>query len=146
MPDVRTLPSPADLVGKVVIKSKQPGNIFNYSSVLNDDFDDKNRAAAPPSCMDYDSEDDMNEAVIGFKSTSAIKSPVEQKISLNELFQTAKSEALDSNTSSNAAHNELLDAKAVEQQAQRHADELLLDNTSLCTLAPVIPSLLPPQN
>jgi hypothetical protein len=141
VPNVRTLPSPADLVGKVVIKSKQPGNIFNYSSVLNDDFDDKNRAAVPPSCMDYDSEDDMNEAVIGFKSTSAIKSPVEQKISLNELFQTAKSEASQMLLTMN-----FLDAKAVEQQAQRHADALLRDNPSLCTLAPVIPSLLPPQN
>ncbi|KAL3786275.1 hypothetical protein HJC23_005353 [Cyclotella cryptica] len=126
-PDVQTLPSPAELLGKVIIKSKRPENIYHDSSVLNDDFDDENRAAVPPSHADYDSEDDINEVVIGFKSSGTIKSPFAQKISLKELFQTANSEASDSSAAANVAHNELMEAKAAEQQARRHADALLRD-------------------
>eukprot|EP00581_Thalassiosira_minuscula_P016199 CAMPEP_0183731386 /NCGR_PEP_ID=MMETSP0737-20130205/35271_1 /TAXON_ID=385413 /ORGANISM="Thalassiosira miniscula, Strain CCMP1093" /LENGTH=90 /DNA_ID=CAMNT_0025964099 /DNA_START=3 /DNA_END=271 /DNA_ORIENTATION=- len=63
------LPSPAQLRGKVVIKSKLPEKILGELVVLNDDFDDENRESTPPSFTDYDSEDDIKENVIGFSST-----------------------------------------------------------------------------
>ena len=122
-PDVRTLPSPADLIGKVIIKSKRTGREL----VLNDDFDDENRAAVTPSCTDYDSEDDLDELVIGFNSTGTIRSPVDGKMSLKELFQTANTEAVDSKSAANAVHNELMDATAIEQETRKHADALLRD-------------------
>lgn len=121
--DVRSLPSPADLIGKVIIKSKRSSG----PSVLNDDFDDENRVDACDSCEDYDSEDDLEEKVVGFKSTGTIKSAVNRKIQLKELFQTANAEATDSKSAANAAHNELVDAKTAEQQARKHADALLRD-------------------
>jgi hypothetical protein len=93
--DLKMLPSPAELVGKVIVKSKRPDNVEDTSAVLNDDFDDEIRTAAPPSYIDYDSEDDLKENVIGFKSTGTIKSPVEQKrVSLKELFTSANTEAV----------------------------------------------------
>jgi hypothetical protein len=123
-PDIRSLPSPSELRGKVIIKSKRSDG---SKSVLNDDFDDENRVAVPPANTEYDSEDDLDEEVIGFKSSGTIKSAVGRKISLKELYHTAHSEALDSKSAANAAHNELIDAKAAEQQARRHADALLRD-------------------
>lgn len=122
-PDVRALPSPAELIGKIIIKSKRSSN----SSVLNDDFDDENRASISPSYIEYDSEDDLDEEVIGFKSTGTIKSADDRKMSLKELYQTATAEALDSKSTANAIHNELMDAKTSEEQARRHADALLRD-------------------
>ena len=122
-PDVKSLPSPADLIGRIIIKSKRSSG----SSVLNDDFDDENRADVSPSYEEYDSEDDLEEEVVGFKSTGTIKSAINRKISLKELYQTANAEAMDSKSAANAAHNELVDAKTAEQQARKHADALLRD-------------------
>mmetsp|Transcript_10675 Transcript_10675/g.23612 ORF Transcript_10675/g.23612 Transcript_10675/m.23612 type:complete len:1186 (-) Transcript_10675:39-3596(-) len=122
-----SLPSPAQLRGKVVIKSKLPEKILGESVVLNDDFDDENRDATPPSFTDYDSEEDMKENVIGFNSTGSIKSPSPQKRTALQLFQTARTKSMEAASAAKAAHNQLMDMSHHAQQSQNHADALLRD-------------------
>ncbi len=123
-----SLPSPSQLKGKVLIKSKLPENMNGEVLVLNDDYDDENRDFAPPTDADYDSEDDLKENVIGFSSTGSIKSPLpEQKQTAEQLFQTARSESIEATFASRAAYNELHDAKHRAQSSQNHADALLRD-------------------
>ena len=93
----------------------------------NDDFDDEIKAAVPPTCEEYDSEDDLHKEVIGFKSIGTIKSGDDRKMSLKQLFQTANAEARDSKSAAKVAENEMMDVKVVEQQGRRHADALLRD-------------------
>lgn len=125
--DLLPLPSPAQLRGKVVIKSKLPVAIIGEKLVLNDDFDDENRDATPPSFTDYDSEDDIKENVVGFTSKGSIKSPSPQVLTAEELFQVARSRALEANSAADAAHNQLLDTRHRAKQTQNHADSLLRD-------------------
>lgn len=123
-----SLPSPSQLKGKVVIKSKLPERMNGEVLVLNDDYDDENRDSVPPPDIDYDSEDDLKENVIGFSSTGSIKSPLpEQKQTAEQLFQTARSESIEATFASRAAYNELHDAKHRAQLSQNHADALLRD-------------------
>jgi hypothetical protein len=121
------LPSPAQLRGKVVIKSKLPVAIMGEKLALNDDFDDENRDATPPSFIDYDSEDDMKENVVGFSSKGSIKSPSPQMLTADELFQVARSQSLEANSAVDAARNQLLDIKHRVKQMKSHADSLLRD-------------------
>lgn len=123
-----SLPSPAQLRGKVLIKSKLPERMNHEVLVLNDDYDDENRDSLPPTETDYDSEDDLKENVIGFSTTGSIKSPLpEQKQTAEQLFQTARSESIEATFASRAAFNELHDAKQRAQLSQNHADALLRD-------------------
>ena len=125
--DTDLLPSPAELRGKVVIKGKLPVAIIGEKVVLNDDFDDENRDATPPSFTDYDSEDDMKENVVGFNSTGSIRSPSHQVLTAEELFQVARSQSIEANTAADSAYNQLLDIRHRAKQAQNHADSLLRD-------------------
>ena len=122
-----SLPSPAKLMGKVVIKSKLPEKIPGKSLALNDDFDDENRVTTTPTDTDYDSEDDIKEYVIGFNSTGSIKSTTPQKITPEQLFQTARSESIEATSAANAALLQLSDVKHQAHQSQNHADALLRD-------------------
>jgi len=121
------LPSPLQLRGKVVIKSKIPEKILGHSVVLNDDFDDENRDATPPSNEDYDSEDDIKEHVVGFNSKGSIKSPTPTKLTGEALYQTARTESMEANTAAKDANDEYEDIKHRAQQSQNHADALLRD-------------------
>jgi len=121
------MPSPAQLRGKVVIKSKLPTKILGESVVLNDDFDDENRESTPPSLTDYDSEDDIKENVVGFSSTGSIKSPLPQKLTAEQLFQTARSKSIEATSTAKAFLNQLVDVRHHAQQSQNHADALLRD-------------------
>ena len=110
-----------------MIKSKIPEKIMGQLVALNDDFDDENREAASPSFLDYDSEDDIKEYVVGFNSTSSIKSPTPTTLTVNALYQTARSESLEAASAENAANNLLIDVKHQAQQSQNHADAMLRD-------------------
>ena len=121
------LPSPAQLRGKVLIKSKLPVATIGEKLVLNDDFDDENRDATPPSFTDYDSEDDMKENVVGFSSKGSIKSPSPQMLTAEELYQVSRSQSLEANSAADAARNQLLDIKHRVKQMKSHADSLLRD-------------------
>ncbi|KAL7546595.1 hypothetical protein ACHAWF_009926, partial [Thalassiosira exigua] len=121
------LHSPAELTGKVLIKSKLPTKILGTSLALNDDFDDENRESTPPSFTDYDSEDDIKENVIGFNSTGSIKSTSPQKLTAEQLFQKARAESIEATSAANAASNQLNDVVHQAQQLQNHASALLRD-------------------
>jgi len=120
-------PSPEQLIGKVIIKSKRAESLHDTSVVLNDDFDDELRNLEPME-PDYDSDDDLKENVIGFNSWGSIKSPdTTQKYSSEQLYQIAKREALEANAAVQIAQNNLNDSKSTAKQMRNHADALLRD-------------------
>ena len=128
-------PSPAQLRGKVLIKSKLPGKIIDGWRVLNDDFDDENQEMAPPTFTDYDSEDDIKENVIGFSSTGSIKSPSTPALLPEQLFQTARGQSIETANAAKTAHNQLTELRHHAQQSQNHADALLVGGLALTDLA-----------
>ena len=115
------LPSPADLVGKVVIKSKRA-----TVAALNDDFDDENRKATPPS-EGYDSEDDIENNVVAFTSSGSITSESKNNATYEQLFKTAKHDAIIANAAVKSIAIQCDDANRRAIQAQNHADALLRD-------------------
>jgi hypothetical protein len=125
--DDSSLPSPAELVGKVIIKSKRLEKVTVGATVLNDDFDDEIRTAVPLSVSGYDSEDDLDKDIIGFTSAGSIKAKSTKGLTLKQLFLTAKSEAKEATTAAEDAKSQLADVKISSLQAQKHADALLRD-------------------
>lgn len=115
------LPSPADLVGKVVIKSKRA-----TVAALNDDFDDENRKATPPS-EGYDSEDDIENNVVAFTSSGSITSESKNNATYEQLFKTAKHDAIIASAAVKSIAIQCDDANRRAIQAQNHADALLRD-------------------
>ena len=127
-PNSSSLPSPEQLVGKVIIKSKRPESLLDGATVLNDDFDDEIRALVPPTFADYDSEDDVKENVIGFNSIGSVKAQsYTQKLTADQLFQIAKKEASEASGAAFAAQNNLIDCKKLAIHMQNHRDALLRD-------------------
>ena len=119
------LPSPADLVGKVVIKSKRA--IVGQTTVLNNDFDDENRIAVAPESEGYDSEDDIDNNVVAFTSSGSIKSEAKNNATYEQLFKTAKHDATEANAVVKLLSIQNDDAKGRATQARNHADALLRD-------------------
>ncbi|KAL7473532.1 hypothetical protein ACHAXS_013986 [Conticribra weissflogii] len=120
-------PSPEQLIGKVIIKSKRTGSLPDTSVVLNDDFDEelKNQEVVD---SDYDSEDDMRHNIVGFNSFGSIKSiDKTQKYTAEQLYQIAKRESLEANAAAQIARNNLEDGKNTAKQMRNHADALLRD-------------------
>ncbi|KAL7497098.1 hypothetical protein ACHAWT_007458 [Skeletonema menzelii] len=119
------LPSPADLIGKVLIKSKRA--MSGESTVLNDDFDDENRIAAAPESDGYDSEDDVYNNVVAFTSSGSIKTEAKNNATYEQLFKTAKHDATEANATAKSLSIQYDDATRRAAQAQNHADALLRD-------------------
>jgi len=122
------LPSPAQLIGKVVIKCKIPDGTLGSNMVLNDDFDDELRNSTPPTDTDYDSEDDLTHNVVGFDSKGSIKDPERKRMgSADVVFQNARLASLEANSAARNAHQQLTDIRRRAKQSQRHSNALLRD-------------------
>ncbi|KAL7446922.1 hypothetical protein ACHAXM_011704 [Skeletonema potamos] len=119
------LPSPADLVGKVVIKSKRA--MSGERTVLNNDFDDENRVAVAPENEGYDSEDDIGNNVVGFTSFGSIKSGTKNNATYEQLYKTARHDAAEAIATVKSLSIQYDDAKKRATQARNHADALLRD-------------------
>lgn len=119
------LPSPADLIGKVVIKSKRA--VSGKTTVLNDDFDDENRTAAASESEGYDSEDDVYNNVVAFTSSGSIKTDAKNNVKYEQLFKTAKHDATEANANAKSLSIQYDDATRRAVQAKNHADALLRD-------------------
>ena len=125
LPPGSALPSPADLVGKVLVKSKRA--LMGQMTVLNDDFDDENRLSTEPKSDGYDSEEDIDSNVVAFSPTGSIKSEEKNKASYGQLFKTAKHDATEANATAKSLAIQYDDAERRAAQAQNHADALLRD-------------------
>ena len=122
------LPSPAQLIGKVVVKCKIPDGTMGSNMVLNDDFDDELRNCTPPIDTNYDSEDDVAHNVVGFDSKGSIRDPKrKRKVSADAVFQNARHESLEANSAARNAHEQLTDIRRRAKQSLRHSDALLRD-------------------
>jgi len=119
------MPSPADLVGKVVIKSKRA--MSGETTVLNNDFDDENRTAVAPESEGYDSEDDIGNNVVAFTSSGSIKSEAKNNATYEQLFKTAKHDAAEAIAAVKSLAIQYDDAKKRATQARNHANALLRD-------------------
>eukprot|EP00577_Skeletonema_sp_RCC1716_P032344 CAMPEP_0113411850 /NCGR_PEP_ID=MMETSP0013_2-20120614/22510_1 /TAXON_ID=2843 ORGANISM="Skeletonema costatum, Strain 1716" /NCGR_SAMPLE_ID=MMETSP0013_2 /ASSEMBLY_ACC=CAM_ASM_000158 /LENGTH=1067 /DNA_ID=CAMNT_0000298281 /DNA_START=258 /DNA_END=3461 /DNA_ORIENTATION=+ /assembly_acc=CAM_ASM_000158 len=119
------LPSPADLVGKVLIKSKRATS--GKTTVLNNDFDDENRTAVAPESGGYDSEDDIDNNVVAFTSSGSIKSKAKTNVTYEQLFKIARHDATEANATAKSLSIQHDDATRRAAQARNHADALLRD-------------------
>ena len=119
------LPSPADLVGKVLIKSKRA--VSGEKTVLNDDFDDENRLSVSPQSGGYDSEDDIDKNVVAFTSSGSIKSDAKNNATYEHLFKAAEHDATEASAAAKSLTIQYDDATKRAAQAQNHADALLRD-------------------
>lgn len=89
----KPLPTPENLRGLVVVKSKRPKDIKEGATVLNDDFDDENDvSAAEPSTSretaqedSYDDDEDKVGSVIGFDASGPIMSNAADEYSRHPL-------------------------------------------------------------
>ena len=133
--DVGTLPSPENLRGKVVLKSKRPSSEGNSSTVVLDDFDDNVdvgidtpalRAYAIPDEEEESNPDDEDGIVIGFNRIGTVLSNDEDVVqkSPQELFDIAHTDAEEARATAESLERKSFDLQVRVSESEKQADIL----------------------
>ena len=135
--DVGTLPSPEDLRGKVVLKSKRPSPEGNSPTVVLDDFDDNvDVGIDTPALLAYavpdeeeeeeDNQDDKDGVVIGFDRIGTVLSNDEDVVqkSPQELFDIAHTDAEEARAAAESAERKSFDLQVRVNESEKQADIL----------------------
>ena len=134
--ETKVLPSPASMIGKVLLMGKRPKEIRQGAKVINDDFDDENDEYHDDAVAnkivdperDDDIEDDDENVVIGFDASGPVRAKNSENVvrhSASELLYLVQQEL--EKLRKDAAQAEM-DALAAEEEAtnsHEHADKLL---------------------
>lgn len=133
--DAGTLPSPEDLRGKVVLKSKRPTSKGINSTVVVDDFDNNiDIGIDTPALLAYAQPDDdegkageeEDGVVIGFDHIGTVLSndkDVVQKLP-QELFDIAHAEAVEARAAAESAERKFSDLQVRVNESEKQADAL----------------------
>jgi hypothetical protein len=132
--DAGTLPSPENLRGKVVLKSKRPSSEGNSSTVLLDDFDDYiDVGIDAPALLAYalpvkeeSSDKDEDCIVIGFDLSGTVLSKDEDVVqkSPQELFDIAHTDAEEARAAAESAERKLSDLQVRVNESEEQAGVL----------------------
>ena len=133
--DVGTLPSPEDLRGKVVLKSKRPSSEGNSSTVVLDDFDDNVDvgidtpallAYAVPDEEEEGNPDDEDGVVVGFDRIGTVLSNDEDVVqkSPQELFDIAHTDAEEARATAESVERKSFDLQVRMNESEKQADIL----------------------
>ena len=132
-----TLPSPAELIGKVVVKCKRPLGVMMRSTVIHDDYDDENDLSAVDlsknDCKiedvvdEGDDEDDIQSSMFDFEQVGRIlDSDLDPtKVSPEKLLVIAQKEAEKSRKVAQAAESKAFSADITANEAEEFATSLL---------------------
>lgn len=132
---VGSLPSPEDLRGKVVLKSKRPSSEGNSSTVVLDDFDDNVDvgidtpallAHAVPDEEEEGNPDEEDGVVIGFDRIGTVLSNDEDVVqkSPQELYDIAHTDAEEAKATAKSVERKSIDLQVRMNESEKQADIL----------------------